>query len=147
MSRINQRRFNRTVGIDYSGAKTPSASLKGVRVYLAEEAAPQVYAPPTSSARKYCTRRRIAAPQGDRWNGASVARAARDVRTMAIMMISTMTIMIMIMIMMMTVMAVMVTTMSAMMPMATDQLLVACQRQAQPFKPFRRLGPLRSRHD
>ena len=28
--------FARTIGIDYSGAETPTASLKGLRVYLAE---------------------------------------------------------------------------------------------------------------
>jgi len=28
--------FARTIGIDYSGAETPSASVKGLRVYLAE---------------------------------------------------------------------------------------------------------------
>jgi hypothetical protein len=27
--------FVRTIGIDYSGAETPTASLKGLRVYLA----------------------------------------------------------------------------------------------------------------
>ena len=28
--------FARTIGIDYSGAETPIASLKGLRVYMAE---------------------------------------------------------------------------------------------------------------
>lgn len=28
--------FARTIGIDYSGAETPTASLKGLRVYLAK---------------------------------------------------------------------------------------------------------------
>lgn len=33
--------YARTIGIDYSGAQTPTASLKGLRVYMAEdEAAP-----------------------------------------------------------------------------------------------------------
>jgi len=32
--------FARYVGIDYSGAQTPSASLKGLRVYVAEAGAP-----------------------------------------------------------------------------------------------------------
>jgi len=32
----------RYIGIDYSGAKTPTASLKGLRVYLAEGDAEQV---------------------------------------------------------------------------------------------------------
>ncbi|ESY88039.1 hypothetical protein X739_05870 [Mesorhizobium sp. LNHC220B00] len=29
--------FARTIGIDYSGTETPTASLKGLRVYLAED--------------------------------------------------------------------------------------------------------------
>ena len=32
--------FIRHIGIDYSGAETPTASLKGLRVYLAEGEAP-----------------------------------------------------------------------------------------------------------
>jgi hypothetical protein len=32
--------FGRYIGIDYSGAQTPTASLKGLRVYLAEGDAP-----------------------------------------------------------------------------------------------------------
>ena len=35
-----------TIGIDYSGAETPTASLKGLRVYLAEGDAPPVEVPP-----------------------------------------------------------------------------------------------------
>ena len=52
--------FARYVGIDYSGAETPSSSLKGLRVYLAEgdTAASEVLPPP--SPRKYWTRRGIA---------------------------------------------------------------------------------------
>ena len=34
--------FSRTIGIDYSGAQTPTASLKGLRVYLAEGGATPV---------------------------------------------------------------------------------------------------------
>src|SRR5207244_7841859 len=30
--------FNRYIGIDYSGAKTPTSSLKGLRIYTAEHA-------------------------------------------------------------------------------------------------------------
>ena len=47
--------FARTIGIDYSGAQTPTASLKGLRVYLAEGDALPVEAP-----RKYWSRRGIA---------------------------------------------------------------------------------------
>jgi len=52
--------FARYVGIDYSGAETPSSSLKGLRVYLADgdTGASEVSPPP--SPRKYWTRRGIA---------------------------------------------------------------------------------------
>jgi hypothetical protein len=53
-------RFDRYVGIDYSGAQTPRSSLKGLRVYLADGFnAPQEVAPPPSP-RWYWTRRGIA---------------------------------------------------------------------------------------
>lgn len=32
--------FTRTIGIDYSGAQTPTASLKGLRIYMADGDAP-----------------------------------------------------------------------------------------------------------
>ena len=53
-------RFSRYVGIDYSGAKTPTDGLPGLRVYVAlrEAAATEVRPPP--SARKHWTRRGIA---------------------------------------------------------------------------------------
>jgi hypothetical protein len=57
---MSQARFARYVGIDYSGAETPSASLKGLRVYLAEGAAPPVEVLPPPSPRKYWSRRGIA---------------------------------------------------------------------------------------
>ena len=41
--------FARYVGIDYSGAETPTASLKGLRVYLAEGDAPPVEVLPPPS--------------------------------------------------------------------------------------------------
>jgi len=52
--------FSRYIGVDYSGAETPEASLKGLRVYCAvgEFAADEV--PPPPSPRKYWTRRGIA---------------------------------------------------------------------------------------
>ncbi len=53
--------FTRHIGIDYSGAETPAASLKGLRVYLAEGNAPPVEVPPPPSPRKYWTRNGIAA--------------------------------------------------------------------------------------
>ena len=52
--------FERYVGIDYSGAQTPSSSLKGLRLYEADRSTvPQEVAPPPSP-RKYWTRRGIA---------------------------------------------------------------------------------------
>jgi hypothetical protein len=42
--------FTRYVGMDYSGAETPTASLKGLRVYQAEgDAAPVEVLPPPRS--------------------------------------------------------------------------------------------------
>ena len=66
--------FSRYIGIDYSGAETPEASLKGLRVYCAvgESTANEVQPPP--SPRKYWTRRGIA-----HW---LAARFAEDVPTM-----------------------------------------------------------------
>ena len=58
--------FERYVGIDYSGAETPNASLKGLRVYMGEgdEEAAEVSPPP--SPRKYWTRRGVAEWLADR---------------------------------------------------------------------------------
>jgi len=47
------------IGIDYSGAQTPTSSLKGLRVYIAGQAAPPVEVQPPSP-RKYWTRRGVA---------------------------------------------------------------------------------------
>lgn len=52
--------FARYIGIDYSGAQTPTTSLKGLRVYLAEQKALPTEMPPPPSPRKYWTRRGIA---------------------------------------------------------------------------------------
>ncbi len=54
------RPFDRYIGIDYSGAQAPTASLKGLRVYLAEGGDPPVEVPPPPSPRKYWTRKGIA---------------------------------------------------------------------------------------
>jgi hypothetical protein len=52
--------FQRYIGIDYSGAQTPSSSLKGIRVYAAYHLnGPREVAPPPSP-RKYWTRRGVA---------------------------------------------------------------------------------------
>lgn len=52
--------FVRYIGIDYSGAETPASSLKGLRVYLAQEDTAPVEILPPPSPRKYWTRRGIA---------------------------------------------------------------------------------------
>jgi hypothetical protein len=52
--------FARYIGIDYSGAETPIASLKGLRVYLTDGAAPPEEISPPLSPRKYWSRRGIA---------------------------------------------------------------------------------------
>lgn len=52
--------FARYIGIDYSGAQTPSASLPGLRVYMAGDGDPPVEVPPPPSPRKYWTRRGVA---------------------------------------------------------------------------------------
>jgi hypothetical protein len=52
--------FARAIGIDYSGAETPTASLKGLRVYLADGDAPPAEVPPPLSPKKYWTRKGIA---------------------------------------------------------------------------------------
>jgi hypothetical protein len=52
--------FARSIGIDYSGAQTPTASLKGLRVYLAEGGGLPAEVPPPPSPRKYWTRKGIA---------------------------------------------------------------------------------------
>ena len=52
--------FDRYIGIDYSGAETPDSSLKGLRVYRADRAAPPAEVAPPPSPRKYWTRRGIA---------------------------------------------------------------------------------------
>jgi hypothetical protein len=41
--------FDRYLGIDYSGAETPTASLKGLRVYMADRASRQSEVPPPPS--------------------------------------------------------------------------------------------------
>ena len=53
-------RFDHYVGIDYSGAETPTSSLKGLRVYVAERESPPEEVPPPPSRKKYWTRRGIA---------------------------------------------------------------------------------------
>jgi hypothetical protein len=66
--------FARYIEIDYSEARTPSASLKGLRVYQTEGDALPIGIPPPPSPRKYWTRRGIA-----EW---LVERLAEDVPTL-----------------------------------------------------------------
>jgi hypothetical protein len=66
--------FDRYVGIDYSGARTPTSSLKGLRVYMADRASPPLEVQPPPSPRKYWTRRGIA-----EW---LVARLSEDTATL-----------------------------------------------------------------
>ena len=52
--------FERYIGIDYSGAETPTSSLKGLRVYAADWLLPPKEVLPPPSPRKYWTRRAVA---------------------------------------------------------------------------------------
>jgi hypothetical protein len=52
--------FVRTIGIDYSGAQTSTAGLKGLRVYLAQGDRLPVEVPPPPTTRKYWTRKGVA---------------------------------------------------------------------------------------
>ena len=52
--------FERYIGVDYSGAMTPTSSLPGLRVYAADWARPPSEVPPPSSPRKHWTRQRLA---------------------------------------------------------------------------------------
>src|SRR5579859_2557135 len=59
MSLNSNPAFGRYIGIDYSGAKTPTSSLKGLRIYMADQASEPVEVQPPLSPRKYWTRRGI----------------------------------------------------------------------------------------
>jgi len=52
--------FERYIGIDYSGAETPTSSLKGLRVYMADWKSKPAEVQPPPSPRKYWTRQGIA---------------------------------------------------------------------------------------
>jgi hypothetical protein len=51
--------FERYIGIDYSGAQTPTSSLAGLRVYAADRNLPPSEVKPQTSPRKYRTRREV----------------------------------------------------------------------------------------
>mgnify|MGYP001157872649 CR=1 FL=1 len=52
--------FKGYIGIDYSGAETPTSSLKGLRVYVTDRETSSVEVEPPPSPRKYWTRRGLA---------------------------------------------------------------------------------------
>jgi hypothetical protein len=52
--------FDRYIGIDYSGAKTPASSLSGLRVYSADKETSPLEVLPPASPKRYWTRRGIA---------------------------------------------------------------------------------------
>jgi hypothetical protein len=52
--------FERYIGIDYSGAATPTTSLKGLRIYMANRQTSPYEIMPPASPRKYWTRRNVA---------------------------------------------------------------------------------------
>ena len=54
------RSFTRYIGVDYSGAETPTSSLKGLRVYMAESGYSPIEVQPPPSPRTYWTRKEIA---------------------------------------------------------------------------------------
>lgn len=60
MSGNRLARFERYIGIDYSGAQTPTSSLKGLRVYMANRPSPPIEVQPAPSPRRYWTRRGLA---------------------------------------------------------------------------------------
>lgn len=53
-------RFDRFIGIDYSGAETATSSLKSLRVYVADRVSPPAEVAPPPGPKKYWTRRGIA---------------------------------------------------------------------------------------
>ncbi len=59
-SRRQQGQFKRYIGVDYSGAETPDASLKGLRVYRAGRDEPPCEVEPPTGPKKYWTRKAVA---------------------------------------------------------------------------------------
>jgi len=57
---VASTRFERYVGIDYSGAKTPTSSLKGLRVFMATSGLLPLEISPPPSPRKYWSRKELA---------------------------------------------------------------------------------------
>ena len=66
--------FQRYIGIDYSGAQTPTSSLSGLRIYAVDPTSQPCEIPPPRGQRKYWTRRGIA-----EWLSARLAEECRTV--------------------------------------------------------------------
>src|SRR4029077_14470694 len=60
--------FDRYIRIDYSEARTPTSSLKGLRIYIADQTVPPHERVPPRSPRRYWARRGIA-----EWLGTQVS--------------------------------------------------------------------------
>lgn len=67
--------FQRTIGIDYSGAETADSSQKGLRIYTTERGGAAIEVPPPVGPKRYWTRRGLA-----EW---LTKRLAEDVPTIA----------------------------------------------------------------
>ena len=67
MGGVGMLALQRYVGIDYSGAQTPTSSLKGLRVYMANWVTPPTEVGPPPSPRKYWTRRGKSTHAGLPW--------------------------------------------------------------------------------
>ncbi len=58
---MSQQLFKRYIGIDYSGAQTAEAGLKGLRVYVADRESPVTEVLPPGGSSRYWSRRGVAA--------------------------------------------------------------------------------------
>lgn len=70
--------FHRYIGIDYSGAETPTSSLKGLRVYSADRTSLPIEVQPPPSPRKYWTRKGLAEWLVDRLREKSISLVGID---------------------------------------------------------------------
>jgi len=75
---LSRQMFERYIGIDYSGAETPTSSLKGLRIYLANRVSGAHEVMPPPSPRKYWTRREIAEWLAERLSEESPALVGID---------------------------------------------------------------------
>ena len=66
MTALQTPLFERYIGIDYSGAQTPTDSLRNLRVYTSNHSGPPSEVEPPPSPRKYWTRREVAEWLADR---------------------------------------------------------------------------------